>query len=85
MLVYQVLIAAQFHGRVTSDGFETVAGTRIIEGVGVEVEHAVVEALVLQNLFLPRLNPEIGLTVFGFDEIIIVKEAFVHRYHIHQY
>ena len=85
MPINQVLIATQFDSAITTDGFESITRAGVVKRTGIQIQHTIIEALILQDLFFPRLDFEKCFAIFGFNKVIIIEETFVNGNHVNQY
>ena len=84
MCIDKFLIAAQFSSMIATDALQIVACLIFVEGRCCQVQHTVVERLILENMVNSR---RLGHRFFA-DGLrhkhAIVQIAFVHRPHIYQ-
>ncbi len=80
----QLLITTQFRGVVASDGLMEIRSFVFVERVRREVQHAIVERLVFENLAVGggHLNGHLAHALL--DEHRVVQIALVHHPHVEQ-
>ena len=84
MTVDEILVAAQLHCAVATYALVEIGGLVFVEGVGGEIEHTVIQALVLQYLLISSRLLEHAVDVLRQHKHLIVEIALVDTVHIHK-